>query len=81
MYKNSTYIRIQNFAYIEICDSTVEGEVNLAHPKTVSPKKKRLSSKDFLELYDLIWKGTAPVKYENPDRWFEQAWGNSNGNK
>jgi hypothetical protein len=32
-------------------------------------KKRRLSSKDFLELYDLIWKGTAPVRYQNPERW------------
>jgi hypothetical protein len=30
-------------------------------------RKKRLSSKDFLELYDAIWDGTAFVKYQNPD--------------
>jgi hypothetical protein len=75
MYKNSTYSRIQNFAFIETCDSTVEGENNMTHPKTVSPKKKRSSSKDFREHYDLIWKGTAPVKYQNPDRWLGQTRG------
>ncbi|MGD0028815.1 MAG: hypothetical protein ABSC91_07735 [Candidatus Bathyarchaeia archaeon] len=30
-------------------------------------RKKRLSGKDFLELYDAIWDGTAFVKYQNPD--------------
>lgn len=81
MYKNSTYLCIQNFAYIEICDSTIEGEVSLVHAKTGGPKKKRSSSKEFLEGYDLIWKGTAPVKYENPDSWHGQRRCNSNGNK
>lgn len=32
-------------------------------------KKKRLSSKDFLALADLLWKGTAFVRYQNPDSW------------
>jgi len=68
-------------AYIEICDSNVEGELNLTHPEKVSSKKKRSSSKDFLERYDLIWKGTASVKYENPERWFGQARRNSNGSE
>jgi hypothetical protein len=30
---------------------------------------KRLSSKDFLELGDALWKGDAKVKYQNPDAW------------
>jgi hypothetical protein len=32
-------------------------------------RKKRLKSKDFLELYDDIWESnsTAPAKYKNPD--------------
>jgi hypothetical protein len=29
-------------------------------------RKKRLSSRDFLELYDAIWDGTAFVEYQNP---------------
>jgi len=29
--------------------------------------KKRLSGKEFLELYDAIWDGTAFVKYPNPN--------------
>jgi len=53
----------------------------LTHPEKVSSKKKRSSSKDFLERYDLIWKGTASVKYENPERWFGQSRRNSNGSK
>lgn len=81
MCKNSTYIRIQNFAFIEICDSTVEGEANMTQSKIVNPKKKRSSSKDFLEHYDLIWRGTVPVKYQNPDRWLGQNGENSNGNE
>ncbi|MGA2768559.1 MAG: hypothetical protein ABSF24_09640 [Candidatus Bathyarchaeia archaeon] len=32
-------------------------------------RKKKLPSKDFLELYDLIWEGTAPIKYQNPENW------------
>jgi hypothetical protein len=32
-------------------------------------RKKKLPSKDFLELYDLMWEGKAPIKYQNPDRW------------
>ncbi len=53
----------------------------MVHAKTGGPKKKRSSSKEFLEGYDLIWKGTAPVKYENPDSWHGQRRCNSNGNK
>jgi len=30
-------------------------------------RKKRLSGKEFLELYDAIWEGTAFVKYQNPN--------------
>jgi len=30
-------------------------------------RKKRLKSKDFSELYDILWQGTAPIKYKNPD--------------
>lgn len=32
-------------------------------------KRKRLSSKDFRALAGLFWKGTAFVKYQNPDSW------------
>jgi hypothetical protein len=35
-------------------------------------RKRRLTRKDFLELCDLIWEGSAPVKYQNPDRWLGQ---------
>jgi hypothetical protein len=38
-------------------------------------RKRRLASKDFLELYDLIWKDSAPVKYQNPDQWLARAMG------
>jgi hypothetical protein len=30
-------------------------------------RKKRLKSKDFLQLYDVIWQSAGPVKYKNPD--------------
>jgi hypothetical protein len=30
-------------------------------------RTKRLKSKDFLKLYDIIWQGTAPVKYNNAE--------------
>jgi hypothetical protein len=29
-------------------------------------RRKKLSSKDFLEFYGLIWENTAFVKYQNP---------------
>jgi hypothetical protein len=29
-------------------------------------RKKRLSAKEFLELYDAIWDGSASVTYKNP---------------
>lgn len=29
-------------------------------------RRRRLSSKDFLELYELIWEDTAFVRYQNP---------------
>jgi hypothetical protein len=32
-------------------------------------RKNRLPSKDFLELFDLMWEGTAPIKYQNPEHW------------
>lgn len=53
----------------------------MTQSKIVNPKKKRSSSKDFLEHYDLIWRGTVPVKYQNPDRWLGQNGENSNGNE
>jgi len=30
---------------------------------------ERLSSKDFLKLAEILWKGTAKVKYQRPDAW------------
>jgi hypothetical protein len=33
----------------------------------VSSRKKSLKTKDFFELYDAIWQGTAPIKYKKPD--------------
>lgn len=33
----------------------------------VLSRKKRLKSKDFSELYDFLWQGTAPIKYKDPD--------------
>jgi len=32
-------------------------------------KRSRLSSKDFLALADILWKGNAIVRYQNPDAW------------
>jgi hypothetical protein len=31
--------------------------------------RKRLSSRDFLALADIIWNGAAKVRYKNPDAW------------
>jgi hypothetical protein len=30
---------------------------------------KRLPSKEFLALVDMLWQGGAKVKYQNPDNW------------
>jgi hypothetical protein len=30
---------------------------------------KRMSGKDFLKIADILWEGTAPVEYKNPDAW------------
>jgi hypothetical protein len=30
---------------------------------------KRLSSREFLELADILWQGDVKVKYQNPDNW------------
>ena len=38
-------------------------------------KKKRLSSKEFRELFELIWQGTAFVKFQNPEVWREMPRG------
>jgi hypothetical protein len=32
-------------------------------------RSKRLSSKDFRALANILWKGIAFVKYQNPDAW------------
>jgi hypothetical protein len=32
-------------------------------------KRLRLSSKDFLALADILWKGNTTVRYQNPDAW------------
>jgi hypothetical protein len=30
---------------------------------------RKLSSQDFLKLFDTLWENTAPTKYKNPDAW------------
>jgi hypothetical protein len=35
-------------------------------------RKKKLKSKEFLDLYSAIWQGTAPVKYKCPDHALRQ---------
>lgn len=30
-------------------------------------RKKKLSNKEFIELFDLIWRDSAYVKYQNPN--------------
>jgi hypothetical protein len=50
-----------------------EGGLSRREINSLLNGKKRLSSKDFLGLQDLIWKGTAPVKYQDPDRWRARA--------
>jgi hypothetical protein len=30
---------------------------------------KRLPSKEFLALADILWQGAVKVKYQNPDNW------------
>jgi hypothetical protein len=32
-------------------------------------RRKRLSSEEFLKVYDTLWKEGPPVKYESPDAW------------
>jgi hypothetical protein len=32
-------------------------------------RKGRLSSRDFLDLADIIWNGAVKVRYQNPDAW------------
>lgn len=34
-------------------------------------RRKRMKSKEFLEIYDKLWKEGPRVKYQNPDRWVE----------
>jgi hypothetical protein len=57
------------------------GEGNLKRPKIFGSKKERPSSEEFLEGYDLLWENTAPVKYQNPERWREPPEENSYENK
>ena len=30
---------------------------------------RRMSTKDFFKMLDILWQDTAPVKYINPDAW------------
>jgi len=75
LYRNSTYVAFQNFGFILIYDSIAEDQKKgrrrrLSRRGIASLKKKKKSqSKDFLKLYDIIWKDTAPVKYKNPSLW------------
>ena len=56
-----TYLRVRNSINIEGCGFTSQClEMN---------KRIRLSSKDFLALADILWEGTAKVRYQNPDAW------------
>ena len=38
-------------------------------------KRRKLSSKEFRELFDFIWQGTAFVKFQNPEVWREMPRG------
>jgi hypothetical protein len=43
----------------------------LKRPRIFASKKKRASREEFMCVYDFLWENTAPVKYQNPDRWRE----------
>jgi len=56
-----TYLRVRNSVNIGTCGNSSQClEMN---------KRMRLSSKDFLALADILWEGTAKVRYQNPDAW------------
>lgn len=43
--------------------------LRFAIPLGLIDMSKRLSSREFLELADILWQGDAKVKYQNPDNW------------
>ena len=49
---------MSNAVYIKICDTACRMLMS-----------KRLTSKEFLELADILWQGKVKVKYQNPDSW------------
>jgi hypothetical protein len=36
-------------------------------------KQKKMKSKEFLEIYDKLWKEGPGTKYQNPERWGAEA--------
>jgi hypothetical protein len=38
-------------------------------PNSVIGMSRRLQSKEFLALADILWQGSVKVKYQNPDNW------------
>jgi hypothetical protein len=43
--------------------------LRFAISNNVISMSKRLSSKKFLALADILWQGAVKVKYQNPDNW------------
>jgi hypothetical protein len=43
-------------------------------PKVVAKKRKqkRLTSEEFLRIYEILWKEGPKVKYMNPENWVER---------
>ena len=48
-----------------VTDGALDGEISRAIEKIEN--KERLSSQEFLKVYDTLWKEGAPIKYQNPD--------------
>ncbi len=43
--------------------------LRFAISNNVISMSKRLPSKEFLALADILWQGAVKVKYQNPDNW------------
>jgi hypothetical protein len=65
--KTEFLVRCVNFGYVLM--SATRFILEFATLSRVIEMSKRLRSKEFLALADLLWQGDAKVLYQNPDNW------------
>ncbi len=60
---------MQYICFGNVLRSATRFILRFAISNNVISMSKRLPSKEFLALADILWQGDVKVKYQNPDNW------------